>query len=213
MEQNILKRYNEIHIMLWEEVLKVFSVRTNEPIEYYKTNTEQIKTLYIASLKRTALFNLFVRGKITEEEKNNLLMNANCAACYVADTVKSIKSIMGNANWDNHRCEFCPVKKWNATGKYCNDYHTVEDRLDDLIRYITNCITHREKFNIGAYMNLRKAIMKKMYIIAHLEWGYEKNDVRKYMAECIKKLNKGVRINLRNAILRRLEFLEWRYEE
>ena len=32
MEQNILKRYNEIHIMLWEEVLKVFSVRTNEPI-------------------------------------------------------------------------------------------------------------------------------------------------------------------------------------
>lgn len=94
---------------------------------------------------------------------------------------------MGNANWDNHRCEFCPVKKWNATGKYCNDYHTVEDRLDDLIRYITNCITNREKFNIGAYMNLRKAIMKKMYI--------------------------GVHINLRNAILRRLEFLEWRYEE
>lgn len=42
MEQNILKRYNEIHIMLWEEVIKVFSARTNEPIEYYKTNTEQM---------------------------------------------------------------------------------------------------------------------------------------------------------------------------
>lgn len=42
----------------------------------------------------------------------------------------------------------------------------------------------------------------------------EINDVRKYMAECIKKkLNKGVRINLRNAILRRLEFLEWRYKD
>lgn len=41
----------------------------------------------------------------------------------------------------------------------------------------------------------------------------EINDVRKYMAECIKKLNKGVRINLRNAILRRLEFLGWRYGE
>lgn len=41
----------------------------------------------------------------------------------------------------------------------------------------------------------------------------EINDVRKYMAECIKKLNKGVRINLRNAILRRMEFLEWRYGE
>lgn len=36
MEQNILKRYNKIHVMLWEEVIKVFSVRTNEPIEYYK---------------------------------------------------------------------------------------------------------------------------------------------------------------------------------
>lgn len=70
MEQSTLKRYNEIHIMLWEEVLKVFSVRTNEPIEYYKTNTEQIETLYIESLKRTALFNLFVNGKITEQEKN-----------------------------------------------------------------------------------------------------------------------------------------------
>lgn len=41
----------------------------------------------------------------------------------------------------------------------------------------------------------------------------EINDVRKYMAECIKKLNKGVRINLRNVILRRLYLLEWRYGE
>lgn len=39
------------------------------------------------------------------------------------------------------------------------------------------------------------------------------NDLRKYIAQCIKKLNKGVRLNLRNAILRRIEFLEWRYEE
>ena len=60
--------------MLWEEVIKVFVARTNEPIEYYKTNTEQIETLYIAKLKRTALLNLFVRGKITEQEKNNLIM-------------------------------------------------------------------------------------------------------------------------------------------
>lgn len=41
----------------------------------------------------------------------------------------------------------------------------------------------------------------------------ETNDLRKYMAGCIKKLNKVARINLRNAILRRLCFLEWRYEE
>lgn len=39
------------------------------------------------------------------------------------------------------------------------------------------------------------------------------NDLRKYIAQCIKKLNKGVRINLRNAILRRLYLLEWRYGE
>ena len=37
------------------------------------------------------------------------------------------------------------------------------------------------------------------------------NNLRKYMAECIKNLNKGVRMSFRNAILRRLEFLEWRY--
>ena len=73
MEQNILKRYNEIHTMLWEEVIKVFSVKTDKirGIEYYRANKEQIETLYITSLKRTALFNLFVKGKITEQEKNN----------------------------------------------------------------------------------------------------------------------------------------------
>lgn len=174
MEQNILKRYNEIHVMLWEEVIKVFVARTNEPIEYYKTNTEQIETLYIAKLKRTALFNLFVKGKITEEEKNDLLMNANCAACYVAHAVQLIEFVE-NDNY-NGACVYCPIKKWNTTGKYCNDYHTVEDKLDYLINRIVNCITHREKFNLGAYTSLRKAIIKKMYIVAHLEWGYEENE-------------------------------------
>ena len=180
MEQNILKRYNEIHIMLWEEVIKVFSARTNEPIEYYKINTEQIETLYIAKLKRTALLNLFVRGKITEQEKNNLLMNSDCAACYVADAASLEEFRKGNTGAYSVleiRCKYCPIKKWNATGKRCIDYHTVEDRLDNLINYIINCITHRKKINLGAYMNLRKAIMKKMYIVAHLEWGYEKNEV------------------------------------
>lgn len=41
----------------------------------------------------------------------------------------------------------------------------------------------------------------------------EINDLRKYMAQCIKKLNKMARINLRNAILRKIEFLEWRCGE
>lgn len=176
MEQSEIKRYHEIHVMLWEEVLKVFITRTNEPIEYYKANTEQIETLYIASLKRTAIYNLFDKGKITEQEKNNLLMNCICSACYVADAVISIELRRGNDNWYNN-CEYCPIKKWNATGKHCNDYHTVEDKLDYLINRIVNCITHREKFNLGAYTRLRKAIMKKMYIVAHLEWGYEQNEV------------------------------------
>ena len=173
MEQNILKRYHEIHTMLWEEVIKVFASRTNEPIEYYKTNTEQIETLYIASLKRTALFNLFVRGKITEQEKNNLLMNAKCAACYVAVAVQSIEFRRGNVNWGNDRCKYCPVKKWNAMNMHCNDYHTVDDKIHYLINYIVKCIDGKEKFNIEVYTKLRKAIMKKMYIVAHLEWRYE----------------------------------------
>ena len=172
MEQSEIKRYNEIHTMLWEEVIKVFSVRTNKirDIEYYKVNTEQIETLYIAPLKRTALFNLFVKGKMTEQEKNNLLMNANCAACYIASKERNLQCRYS-------ACNYCPIEKWKEKDKHCNDYCTLQNRLDDLIRYITNCITHREKFNIGAYMNLRKAIMKKMYIIAHLEWGYEQNEV------------------------------------
>lgn len=48
-------------------------------------------------------------------------------------------------------------------------YNAVEDRLDVLIRYITNCITHREKFGPGAYMSLRKAILRR---IEFLEWRY-----------------------------------------
>lgn len=175
MEQSTLKRYNEIHIMLWEEVIKVFSVRTNEPIEYYKTNTGQIKTLYIESLKRTAIFNLFVRGKITEEEKNNLLMNANCAACSIADDVKSIAFLTGNANWANIRCEYCPIKKWRIEKMHCKDYHTLEDKLNNLIRYIVRCTINKEKFNIEAYTRLRRVVIKKMYIVIHLEWGYEED--------------------------------------
>lgn len=34
-----------------------------------------------------------------------------------------------------------------------------------------------EKFNLGTYMKLRNSIIKKMYIVAHLEWGYEQNEV------------------------------------
>ena len=177
MEQNILKRYNEIHTMLWEEVIKVFIARTSEIrcIEYYRENQEQICKLRIHNIKRTALLNLFVRGQITEEEKNDLLMNANCAACCVANAARSIEFMRDDANWYDS-CESCPVKKWNTMNMHCNDYHTVGNKIDYLINRIVNCITNREKFNLGAYMSLRKDIMKKMYIIAHLEWGYEENE-------------------------------------
>lgn len=170
MEQNILKRYNEIHIKLWEEVLKVFSARTKESIEYFRENQEQIETLYISSLKRTALFNLFVRGKITKQEKNNLLMNCDCAACYVASEERNLQCRYS-------ACNYCPIEKWRGIDKHCNDYCTLQDRIDNLIRYITKCIDGKEKFNLGAYTSLRKAVMKKMYIVAHLEWGYEENEV------------------------------------
>lgn len=171
MEQNILKRYNEIHIMLWEEVIKVFASRTNEPIEYYKETTELI-ALYIESLKRTALFNLFVRGKITEEEKNNLLISRNCSACYIANEVHGLQVELGAANVFEPVCYCCPIEKWR-NGLPCNEYKTVSENLHGLERYVMKCINDKEKFNLDAYTSIRKAIMKKMYIVAHLEWRYE----------------------------------------
>ena len=163
MEQNILKRYNEIHIMLWEEVIKVFSVRTNKirGIEYYKANTEQIETLYIASLKRTALFNLFVNGKITEQEKDNLLIHSNCAACYIAHEVHGLQIELGTAYVFSPVCNSCPIEKWRDGTTQCSDYYDIEDKIDCLINRIVKCINGKEKFNLEAYTSLRKAIMKK----------------------------------------------------
>ena len=165
---------NEIHIKLWEEVIKVFSARTNESIEYFRENQEQIETLYITSLKRTALFNLFVRGQITEQEKNNLLMSNDCAACYVSDAVHSEEFRKYNVvRRYVCRCECCPIKKWNSAGMHCNDYSTLVDKLYDLINYTVKCINGKKEFNQEVYTSLRKDIIKKMYIVAHLEWRYE----------------------------------------
>lgn len=179
MEQNILKRYNEIHTMLWEEVLKVFASRTNKirGIEYYRTNKEQIETLYPQQLKRTAIFNLFVRGKITEEEKNNLLESANCAACYIAYGEYDLQFKLGTISVFEKVCKCCPIEKWREMDQHCKDYNKLGDKICSLINYIVKCINGKEKFNLGAYMSLRKDIMKKMYIVAHLEWGYEQNEV------------------------------------
>lgn len=178
MEQNILKRYNEIHIMLWEEVIKVFAVRTREirDIEYYRVNQEQMRTLYIQPLKRSAIFNLFVRGKITEQEKNNLLMNSNCSVCYISNEEHNIQVKLGKANMFECICFYCPIEKWRK-GVPCKDYYYVEERINGLRKYIMKCITGKKEFNLVTYMKLRKDIMKKMYIVAHLEWGYEQNEV------------------------------------
>lgn len=176
MEQNILKRYNEIHIMLWEEVLKIFISRTNEPIEEFKTNIQLLDKIDISDIKRTAVFNLFVRGKITEEEKNNLLICCNCSACYIANEVHGLQVELGTASVIKPVCYCCPIEKWR-NGYQCNEYKTVAENVRGLKRYIMKCIAWKEKFNLGAYMSLRKAIMKKMYIVAHLEWGYEQNEV------------------------------------
>lgn len=55
----------------------------------------------------------------------------------------------------------------------CSGYYVISELLKDLELYIVNCISGKEKFNLEAYTSLRKAIMKKMYIVAHLEWRYE----------------------------------------
>ena len=65
----------------------------NKQLSQKDIEQERIKGAIDILLKRTAIFNLFVRGEITEQEKNNLLINANCAACYVAGAVRSIEFI------------------------------------------------------------------------------------------------------------------------
>ena len=165
MEQNILKRYNEIHTMLWEETLKVFSARTSNinDIKYYNENGQLSEKLNISNIKRRTLFHLFVSSKITEEEKDNLSMSSGCAACYIA-----------HQEQESFVCINCPIVKWRK-GVPCDEYYTIGEHIDNLIRYIEKCTSGKEKFNLKAYTKLRKDIMKKIYIVAHLEWGYEEN--------------------------------------
>lgn len=174
MEQTMLKRYNEIHVMLWEEVLKVFSARTRDinDIKYYKENGQLEKKLRISNIKSTALLHLFVRGEITEEEKENLLMESNCSACYIAHIVHNINFEFKGGSVFGRICYYCPIVRWRS-GMPCSGYYVISELLKDLELYIVNCISGKEKFNLGIYTSLRKDIMKKMYIVAHLEWRYE----------------------------------------
>lgn len=177
MEQNILKRYNEIHTMLWEEVLKVFNDRTNKGIEEFKKDKILLEDLHISRIKRTALFNLFEKDKITEEEKDNLLESANCAACYIAHGEYDLQFKFGTISIFEKICKCCPIEKWREAGQHCNDYNKLCDKICYLINHVIKCINGKEKFNQEVYTKLRMDIMKKMYIVAHLEWGYEENEV------------------------------------
>lgn len=171
MEQSILKRYNEIHVMLWEEVLKVFSARTSNinDIKYYKENGQLSDKLKISNIKRRELFHLFVSSKVTEEEKDNLSMSSGCAACYIAHQKQ--ESYFGEIGMFEVVCFHCPIVKWRK-GVPCDEYYTIEEHVDNLIRYIEKCTSGKEKFNLKAYTRLRRAVIKKMYIVAHLEWRY-----------------------------------------
>lgn len=98
-------------------------------------------------------------------------MNSNCSACYISNEEHNIQVKLGKAGMFECICFSCPIEKWRK-GVPCKDYYYVGERVNDLKMYIVKCINGKEKFNLGAYMSLRKAIMKKMYIVAHLEWGY-----------------------------------------
>ena len=98
-------------------------------------------------------------------------MDSNCSACYIAHIAQDISFEFKEGNVFEVVCFYCPIKKWRS-GIPCDEYYDISKLLKDLELYIVNCTNGKEKFNIGAYTRLRKRIMKKMYIVAHLEWRY-----------------------------------------
>lgn len=187
MEQNILKRYNEIHIMLWEEALKQFMYNTDSCISSLKdilcgTVGEELRAikknavwclLDIRSIKTKALRKLYSDGKISLLERNSLLASNLCSACYVAMDVKYKE----RERSDTFKvvCLYCPITKWREESG-CHEFQVISRKITRLRRYIIKCMNDEEKFNLGAYMKLRNSIIKKMYIVAHLDWGYEENE-------------------------------------
>lgn len=173
MEQSTLKRYHEIHIMLWEEVVKVFNDRTDKSFEKFKTNTKLLNDFCLSDMKRVSVLNLFSKGYITESERSNLLANTNCCACYVALQMWYEASLIFIDSFANRvsSCKRCPVQEWREQGS-CDNYQVINERIYQLRDYIIKCINGKKEFNQEVYTSLRKAIIKKMYIVAHLEWGY-----------------------------------------
>lgn len=168
MEQNILKRYNEIHVKLWEEVAKIFDRRADKSFEEFKTNTKLLNDFCLSDMKRKAVLNLYSKGYIAGSELSNLLANANCSACYIAQQMYYIFENSVNA------CMCCPIPKWRELGE-CNDYQVVNGRVYQLKDYIEKCIDGKKEFNLEVYTRLRMDIKRKMYNISSLEWRCEED--------------------------------------
>lgn len=173
MEQSEIKRYNEIHIKLWEEVAKIFDYRADKSFEKFKTNTKLLNDFCLSDMKRKAALNLYSKGLITGNEECNLSANANCCACYIAQQIWYKANLVCTDSFENrvNSCKCCPVQEWREQGS-CDGYHVVNERIYQLKDYIIKCINGKEKFNLLEYTRLRMDIMKKMYIVAHLEWRY-----------------------------------------
>ena len=177
MEQNILKRYNEIHIKLWEEIAKIFDDRTGKSFEEFKTDIKLLSDFCLSDMKRVALLNLFSNDFVTESELSNLLTNANCSACYIAQQMYYTVNLICTDSFENrvNSCRSCPVKEWREQGR-CDDYQDINERIYQLRDYVVKCINGKKEFNQGVYTRLRMDIKRKIYNISIIEWGYEENE-------------------------------------
>ena len=177
MEQNEIKRYNEIHIKLWEEVAKVFDDKTDKSFEKFKTNTKLLNDFCLSDMKKVSVLNLFYKGYITESEWSNLLANVNCSACYIAQRMYYIKKLICTDSFENrvNVCKCCPIPKWREQGT-CNDYRILSERILQLRDYIVKCINGKKEFNQEVYTRLRMDIKRQIYNISSLEWRKQNED-------------------------------------
>lgn len=174
MEQNILKRYNEIHIKLWEEIAKIFDDRTDKSFEEFKTDIKLLSDFCLSDMKRVSVLNLFSNGYITKNEQRNLLANANCCACYIAQQMWYEANLICIDSFENrvNSCKCCPVQEWREQGS-CDNYQVINERIYQLRDYIIKCINGKKEFNLDVYTRLRMDIKRKMLNISSLEWRYE----------------------------------------
>lgn len=177
MEQSTLKRYNEIHIMLWEEIAKIFDDRTGKSFEEFKTDIKLLSDFCLSDIKRVALLNLSSNEFVTKSERSNLLANTSCCACYVAKQLWYKENLICTDSFENrvNSCKCCPVKEWREQGS-CDNYQVINERIYQLRDYVIKCINGKKEFNQGVYTRLRMDIKRKIYNISSIEWEYEENE-------------------------------------